>query len=137
MEPQEVTEKQRRIYYQDIVYSVCNSLDRIFARRILRGGRGLWNESPNGGREVTRPNLNPEKGRSSRMEIQIKSTDTLTTLDGVPVRLWEGVTANGVECKVFVHRLAVKKDADTSQFEAELKEKMQPGAKIVPLRQIL
>jgi len=30
-------EKNRRIYYQDIVYSVCNSLDRIFGNRIQRG----------------------------------------------------------------------------------------------------
>lgn len=30
-------EKKRRVYYQNIVYSVCNSLDRIFAKRISRG----------------------------------------------------------------------------------------------------
>jgi hypothetical protein len=30
-------EKARRVYYQDIVYSVCNALDRIFAKRPGRG----------------------------------------------------------------------------------------------------
>lgn len=30
-------ERLRRIYYQDIVYSVCNSLDRIFGNRPTRG----------------------------------------------------------------------------------------------------
>ncbi len=27
----------RRVYYQDIVYAVCNSLDRIFGNRVARG----------------------------------------------------------------------------------------------------
>ncbi len=30
-------EKKRRIYYQNIVYHVCNALDRIFAKRPTRG----------------------------------------------------------------------------------------------------
>ena len=31
------TEKARRIYYQDIVYAVCNQLDRIFLGRVVCG----------------------------------------------------------------------------------------------------
>lgn len=30
-------EQRRRIYYQNIVYKVCNWLDRIFGKRITRG----------------------------------------------------------------------------------------------------
>lgn len=30
-------EKNRRIYYQDIVYAVCNELDRAFGKRVRRG----------------------------------------------------------------------------------------------------
>lgn len=30
-------EQKRRIYYQDIVYAVCNSLDRIFGKRPGKG----------------------------------------------------------------------------------------------------
>jgi hypothetical protein len=30
-------EKRRRVYYQDIVYAVCNELDRAFAKRVTRG----------------------------------------------------------------------------------------------------
>ncbi len=30
-------EKARRVYYQDIVYAVCNSLDRIFSNRPGKG----------------------------------------------------------------------------------------------------
>jgi hypothetical protein len=70
------------------------------------------------------------------MEIQITSTDQLTTIDGVPVRLWEGVTADGVRCKVFVHRLAVHNNDDVSQFAAELNEQLPPG-RHVPLSMIL
>lgn len=70
------------------------------------------------------------------MEIQIKATEHLTTIDGVPCRLWEGVTAGGVACKVFVHRVAVHKDHDSTQFEKELAEQLPPGRHI-DLRHIL
>ncbi len=70
------------------------------------------------------------------MQIAIESTDTLTTIEGVPVRLWEGVTANGVNCKVFVHRLAVHKDEDAEQFATELKKMRQP-VESIPLRNFL
>lgn len=70
------------------------------------------------------------------MKVQMEATDKITTLDGVPVRLWEGTTEQGTKCKVFVHRIAVHKDVDCSQFEAELDERMPPG-RLVDLRQIL
>lgn len=64
------------------------------------------------------------------MQIQIEATDELTHFDGVPVRVWKGTTASGVECKVFVHRIAVARSADTSQFEKELQEQLPPGRHI-------
>jgi hypothetical protein len=70
------------------------------------------------------------------MEIIIKSTDILTNIDLVPVRLWEGTTERGIKCKVFIHRLAVHNDDDCSEFEQELKETMQPG-RVLSLRQVL
>jgi hypothetical protein len=51
------------------------------------------------------------------MKITIESTDVMTRLDGVPVRLWESVTEQGVRCKVFVHRIAVHNEADATQFD--------------------
>jgi hypothetical protein len=54
------------------------------------------------------------------MEMTIESTDLVTTVDGGPVRLWRGTTAQGVACLVYVARLAVHEAADASQFEAEL-----------------
>lgn len=59
------------------------------------------------------------------MEIQITSTDQVTKIDGVPVRLWNGVTADGLPCKVFVHRIAVANDGDTI-LDRELKELPPP-----------
>jgi hypothetical protein len=70
------------------------------------------------------------------MQITMTSTAHITELDGIPVRLWEGETLMGTKCKVFVHRIAVSNDEDSSQFEQELKEQLEPGRKI-PLRNIL
>jgi hypothetical protein len=72
------------------------------------------------------------------MKITITSTDQITRLDDVEVRVWEGTTEDGVACKVFVHRLAVlvRADADVERFERELAEKLPPG-RSVPLSMIL
>ena len=70
------------------------------------------------------------------MKISIEATDKLTQIDGVPIRLWEGVTEGGVKCKVFVHRIAVHKAEDCLQFEQEFVECMPPG-RYVELRHIL
>jgi hypothetical protein len=78
------------------------------------------------------------------MQMQIESTNTLTTIDGVPVRLWEGVTAGGIPCKVYVHRIAVREDQDASQFAGELAEQAKPAIRPagmepqpIPLRHVL
>lgn len=70
------------------------------------------------------------------MNITITSTDQLTHMDGVPVRVWNGVTEKGVRCKVFVHRIAVHESADAEQFDRELKEELPPG-RVIPLRNVL
>ena len=70
------------------------------------------------------------------MQIQIESTDQITHFDGVPCRVWNGVTSDGVECLVFVHRVGVHKDLDNTQFEQQLKEQLPPG-RFVPLSAIL
>lgn len=54
------------------------------------------------------------------MKITIESTNQLVSMDGVPVRVWEGVTEDGIPCYVFVHRLCVREDQNTTQFENEL-----------------
>ena len=61
------------------------------------------------------------------MKLQIEATDTVTTIDGVPVRLWKGWTENGIACAVMVHRIAVLHFEDTAEFDAQLAEQLPPG----------
>jgi hypothetical protein len=70
------------------------------------------------------------------MKITIEATDQLTTIDGVPVRVWRGETEDGVPCQVFVHRIAVRYDQDCTRFDRELVSKLPPGRHI-PLRLVL
>ena len=70
------------------------------------------------------------------MKITITSTDKLTEIDGVPGRIWLGVTDAGTPCFVFVHRVMVKKTEDQAQFERELQEQLPPGRHFT-LREIL
>lgn len=69
------------------------------------------------------------------MQIQIESTDQLTELDGVPCRVWNGTTAAGVPCLVFVHRIAVSNDENQQQFDAELRQ--VPVGRPVTLGEVL
>lgn len=64
------------------------------------------------------------------MRITIEATDQLTDYDGVPVRVWKGLTERNVECLVFVTRIAVRSDADLDQFERELREELPPACEI-------
>lgn len=74
------------------------------------------------------------------MHIQIYSTEKIVTLNGVPARIWEGITDSGIKVHAYVTRIAVDKDEpNTEQFEQELQEHRQPSAEIqaIPLRMIL
>lgn len=72
------------------------------------------------------------------MKILIESTDKLTTMDGVPVRVWRGVTEGGAPCFVFVHRIGVPADQDQAAFERDLKSMAEPDElRAIPLRNIL
>jgi len=70
------------------------------------------------------------------MRMQIEATDQITHLDGVPCRVWKGTTEGGVECLVFVHRVAVREDADSAEFDRELQSQLPPG-RVVDLRHVL
>lgn len=70
------------------------------------------------------------------MQITIESTDQVTRIGQVPVRVWNGVTEDGTPCKVFVHRLAVRDDQDTERFVRQLTEQLPPG-RFLSLSQIM
>lgn len=67
------------------------------------------------------------------MKITIESTSKITTLNGVPARVWEGHTENGVPVHCFVTRIGVAKDQDCSQFERELQEHRAPSPEIAAI----
>lgn len=70
--------------------------------------------------------------------LTIKSTDVVTTIEGVPVRLWEGVSSDGIPCKVFVHRIAVALEQDQRAFEEDLGPQREPVVgRFLDLRHVL
>lgn len=70
------------------------------------------------------------------MKIELESTTGMTELNGVPARIWEGKTDNGIPVVAFITRIAVQKDEDASQFETELQEHKVP-TQTWPLSMIL
>lgn len=70
------------------------------------------------------------------MKLNLKSTEQITNVGGVPCRVWRGTTGQGVEVIAFVHRLAVHNEANHAEFERELIEQLPPPV-VVDLRQVL
>lgn len=65
------------------------------------------------------------------MKVLLESTSKIVDLNnGVQARLWEGTTDTGIEVHAFITRIAVDKDADTTQFERELQEQKPPRAQL-------
>lgn len=74
------------------------------------------------------------------MKVTLESTTRIVTVNGVPGRVWEGETDSGVRCYAVVTRIAVHKDDDARQFEAELQECKPPSQRAIdaiPLRLVL
>jgi hypothetical protein len=73
------------------------------------------------------------------MKITVTSTSKTVTLNGVPARIWEGVTESGIPVHCYITRVAVPTGQDDTQFERELQAHQAPSAEIaaIPLRLIL
>ncbi len=73
------------------------------------------------------------------MKITIESTSEIVIASGVECRLWEGVSEGGTKVQCLIVRIAADKDADLSQFEAELQEQRPPtiGQRAFPFRMTL
>jgi hypothetical protein len=70
------------------------------------------------------------------MKLVIESTDTILSLDGVTVRLWNGVTPEGARVSVLVRAVVVESSGPAAEAcERELREMAVPrdGYAIVPL----
>lgn len=64
------------------------------------------------------------------MKITVESTTKIVHLSGIPARIWEGRTQTGIPVHVFITRIAVASEADTSQFDRELAECSPPSAEV-------
>ena len=57
------------------------------------------------------------------MKLTIESTDILSSLNGCPVRIWNGRTESGVGCIVYVAMIQVP-SRDSKEFERALLKEM-------------
>jgi hypothetical protein len=74
------------------------------------------------------------------MRLHIESTTKVVEVNGVPARLWEGVTDSGIAVHCYITRVAVHRDDDLAQFEAELAAQRAPrnaDVEAIPNRLIL
>jgi hypothetical protein len=76
------------------------------------------------------------------MRITIEPTQKIITLDGVPARVWSGITDTGTRCLLFVTRIAVDENETPEahqEFAEQLSEtpKPHPEAEALPARLIL
>ena len=72
------------------------------------------------------------------MLVHLESTTKIVEVNGVPARLWEGHTANGIAVHALITRIAVNKENDTAEFERDLQQCKAPSPEFsIPLRLIL
>lgn len=76
------------------------------------------------------------------MQVQLTSTSKIVELNGVPARIWEGVTDSGIKCHAYITRIAIDANEPpeaVAEFETELQEQRAPSAAIqsIPLKMIL
>jgi hypothetical protein len=73
------------------------------------------------------------------VKLTLESTTKIVQLNGVPARIWEGHTANGVPVHVYITRVAVDREEDNSELERELEEHRAPSPEVdaIPWRMIL
>lgn len=73
------------------------------------------------------------------MKLIIENTTKLVELNGVPCRVWEGVTGKGVKVHAFITRVGVDREADAGEFEADLQEQRTPSVEVaaIPARMVL
>lgn len=73
------------------------------------------------------------------MKATLHSTEKIVHLNGVPARVWEGVTERGIRMHAFITRVAVDKAQDAAEFERDLQEHDAPSKEVeaFPLRMII
>lgn len=69
--------------------------------------------------------------------ILMEPTQELTKMQGVPVRVWEGETMDGVKLFALIARIAVAIEQDQTAFQRALEESAPPKALAIDMRMIL
>lgn len=75
------------------------------------------------------------------MKIILENTSKIVEVNGVPGRIWEGKTGNGIAVSCVITRIAVEAGSDNEQFERELIETPAPapmmGVSAFPARMVI
>lgn len=74
------------------------------------------------------------------MKLTIESTTRVITVNGVPARVWEGKSEDGIPVYCAITRVAVPEGADQSQFQRELVQHKLPSDAAVhcfPLKMVI
>lgn len=115
-----------------ILEDIITTLERADPRvgKFLRAGFDPSQDAP-----AQKAEAHP--GTAPDFAIAITPTEKVTTIDGVQVRLWEGVASGGVRCRVFVYRVCplIVHDEDVDEFERALAS--IPAPKLVQLIEIM
>lgn len=74
-----------------------------------------------------------------RLESTTKIVELKTPEGVVPARIWEGETESGIKVHAYVTRIAVSEEADTAQFDRELRACRVPSVEVqaIPMRLVL
>lgn len=72
------------------------------------------------------------------MRVRLESTTKTVELNGVPARIWEGITEGGIPCHAYITSIACDKDDEATEFELDLKKCAAPSTKIeaIPNRMV-
>lgn len=69
----------------------------------------------------------------------MENTSQIVEVNGVPARVWTGMTESGIQVQCLVTRVAVLKTDDLRQFDHELQEQpaLPPEPLAFPLRMVV
>lgn len=67
------------------------------------------------------------------MKITIENTNKISTLSGVPARIWEGETESGIKIICYVTRIVIKDMRKSAEFDREFVKIKLPSAKALEI----
>lgn len=73
------------------------------------------------------------------MTITVEPTTKIVHVNGLPARIWEGVTDQGTPCHLYVTLVAVAEGLNPVAFEHELESRRAPSPEVeaLPSRLVL